>query len=167
MALPGAFGTITIIGTFTDYLGVAGIGTVTFSPPAGGFIKVDDPTGNTDVLIVPKDITATLAADGTFSVVVPLTDDPDIAPSFFYTVTANVSGTKKTWQVEVPTSLLPGPINLADLVPVGNVPLDGTTLTVETGDTRYFPVDHFLILSATAPIPPGTPAGTFIFRTAS
>jgi hypothetical protein len=137
MALPASFGTITVTGTYIDFLGNPATGTVTFSPPANTFLKVTD----VDVMVVPKSIEVTLDVSGAFSVTLPLTDDPQVVPAFTYSVAESVTGLRRSYSVEIPTALLPGPVDLSDLAPTGSVTVGTTALTKTVADALYAPID--------------------------
>lgn len=136
MPLPASFGTITVTGTYLTFLGAPASGTVTFQPPTNIFLKVTD----VDVMVTPDPIVVTLDTAGAFSVVLPLTNDPDVVPSFTYAVTEQVTGLRRQYNVEVPVSLLPGPVDLSDLAPTGSVTVGTTALTKVVADTLYQPL---------------------------
>lgn len=136
MPLPAAFDTITVTGTYVDFLGAAGTGTITFTPNPAAWLKATA----SDVVIVPKPRSVTLSASGTFSIALPVTNDPDVLPSFSYTVTEDVSGFTRTQAIEIPATLLPGPVDLSDLTTTGAVPTGTTALTKTVADTLYAPI---------------------------
>ena len=137
MPLPASFGTITVTGKYIDFLGSPASGTVTFSPPANTFLKVTD----VDVMVVPKAIEVTLDVSGAFSVTLPLTDDPQVVPAFTYSVAESVTGLRRSYSVEIPTALLPGPVDLSDLAVTGSVTVGTTALTRLVADALYAPID--------------------------
>jgi hypothetical protein len=77
MALPGNLSTITLTGTYIDFTGGAIAGQVQ--------ITLSDVLINSaaDRIIIPSTITAVLDVNGSFSLTVPVTDDPDINPAAF------------------------------------------------------------------------------------
>lgn len=135
MVLPIEFGTITIERDYVDLNGLPGEGDVTFAPPATTLLV----SNVSKVAIVPKPRTVALV-DGHLSVTLPLTSDPDITPAFTYAVTENVSGLRRTYNIEIPNELLPGPVNLGDLAPVGAVVTGTTALTKTVADALYAPI---------------------------
>jgi hypothetical protein len=136
MALPVSFGTITVTGKYVDFTGIPAVGTVTFSPPSNIFLKVTD----VDIMVTPKAIEVTLDVEGAFSVTLPLSDDPQVTPSFTYSVTESVTGLRRAYNVEIPSSLLPGPVDLSDLAPTGASVTGTTALTRLVADTLYAPI---------------------------
>jgi len=88
MAIPGDLTTITVTDTYINADGTFASGTVTFTPTS----QLQDATG--EVVVTASTITATVnATRGTFSVVLPCTDNADLTPSpWAYTVVINVPG---------------------------------------------------------------------------
>jgi hypothetical protein len=74
MALTADLSTTTLTGTYVDIAGNPIIGSVRFSPQS--IIKDKDQ----NQIIINAPITTTLNANGSFSVVLPVTDDQDVAP---------------------------------------------------------------------------------------
>jgi hypothetical protein len=74
MALTADLSTITLTGTYVDIEGNAISGSVRFSPQS--IIKDTDQ----NQIIINTPISATLDGNGSFSVVLPVTDDTDVAP---------------------------------------------------------------------------------------
>lgn len=100
---------VTVSGTYVDVQGNAIPGQVKFTPRA---ILTDSAY---DQIIIPKTITVTLDSNGSFSVSLPVTDDPDILPTgFTYYVEEAFSG-GRTYDISIP--VVSGNINLADVVP--------------------------------------------------
>jgi hypothetical protein len=80
--------TRTATGTYTTATGAAAVGRVTFTPTAR-VVDVDDE------VIVEDTITAILDTSGTFSVVLPTTDNPFLKPSgWAYQVHVRIRGVK-------------------------------------------------------------------------
>lgn len=98
MPLPGDITTITVTGTLLSYGGVPMPGSVVFTPS----VQVTDVTGN--VILTPQPIIVPLV-NGTFSVVLPCTDDPTLNPTgFTYYVDERVpDGTQ--YSISIPRSL--------------------------------------------------------------
>ena len=96
MALTADLSTITLTGTYVDIEGNAISGSVRFSPQS--IIKDTDQ----NQIIINTPITATLDANGSFSVVLPVTDDTDVAPiPFAYEVEEIFSG-GRTFFITIP-----------------------------------------------------------------
>jgi hypothetical protein len=139
MALPADFNTIVIKGTYMDFLGSApASGTITITPNASHIKHLAS-----DTIIVSGPRTANLNPDGTFTLEVPITNDVDVLPSFQYDVQEQIQLAgglaQRRYSVEVPQALLPGPVDMADLVAVGTVPQGTTALTKAVADTLYEP----------------------------
>lgn len=96
MALTADLSTITLTGTYVDIEGNPISGSVRFSPQS--IIKDTDQ----NQIIVNAPITATLNGSGSFSVVLPVTDDTDVAPTpFAYEVEEIFSG-GRTFFITIP-----------------------------------------------------------------
>lgn len=139
MALPATFDTATLTRRYITLSGVPMSGTVTATIVGADFLQ----SLETLDVIVPVSQTATLDADGRFVMTVPVTDDPDVAPTFGYAITELLTApggeqVRRTYTVAVPVGLSGQTINLAALNPVVAGELGGTTaLTSTTGDLRY------------------------------
>jgi hypothetical protein len=137
MALPASFGTTTVTGSYLALTGQAAQGTVKFSAPPTAFLKAIAE----DIIIVPLSFTATLDVNGEFSIVLPVTDDPDVTPSFTYTVNEAITGPgpamSRQYNVEIPNSFAGGTVDLSDLAPVGVVVTGSTALTKTVADAYY------------------------------
>jgi hypothetical protein len=77
MALPGNLSTITVTGKYLDFTGSAIAGQVKFTLSQ---VLINSAA---DTIIIPSTVTADLDANGAFSAVVPITNDPDISPAAF------------------------------------------------------------------------------------
>src|SRR5688500_10417244 len=92
-------------------------------------------------MVVPATFTIALNSGGGFSIVLPVTDDPDVVPSFTYNVTEEITGPaaslRRTYAVEIPSALLPGPVDLSDLAPTGVTVVGTTALTKTVADALY------------------------------
>ena len=96
MALTADLSTITLTGTYVDLEGNPVSGSVRFSPQS--IIKDTDQ----NQIIINAPITATLNGSGSFSVVLPVTDDTDVAPiPFAYGVEEIFSG-GRTFFITIP-----------------------------------------------------------------
>lgn len=104
--------TITVQGKYLDFTGAPLSGQVKFKPSAA----LRDSNG--DQIILPLDVTATLNADGAFSLVLPATDDTDLTPvGITYTVTESVAGFVRSYDIAVPLNTPNGILDLADIAP--------------------------------------------------
>lgn len=106
---------ITVTGKYILLNGSPAAGTVSF---AASQTLIDSVANE---IVVPVAITAVLGVDGTVSVVLPATDDPDLAPTgWAYTVTENILGARvqRTYMIQLSVSLPGDTVDLADLVPV-------------------------------------------------
>jgi len=110
MALSVDVATITLEGTYLDLVGNPIVGSVRFTPQS--ILKDTDQ----NQIIINNAITATLDATGSFSIVLPITDDSDVAPQpFAYEVEEIFTG-GRTFFITLPTGT-PDPQNIADLAP--------------------------------------------------
>jgi len=111
MALTPNLTVITIQGTYVDVTGAAISGQVRFTPRA----TLKDSAA--DQVIINRAITVTLDSNGSFSVVLPATDDSSVIPSnYTYCVEELFSG-GATYDINVPTGTAGGVLNLADVSP--------------------------------------------------
>lgn len=105
---------ITVTGKYLLLNGNAAVGTVTFEPST----VLLDTVGNE--VIFPSITTVTLALDGTFTISLPATDDPDIGPTnWSYVVTERIIGatTTRTFNMLVPYNSPGGTLDMADVQP--------------------------------------------------
>jgi len=109
VAPPANWTPITVEGTYITPDGVAATGTVTFTNTL--YLRDAD----LNYIILPKPVQATLDGSGHFSVTLMATDDPDIDPPFYYTVTEVMSGLTTTFPLFVPKDTIGGVLNLADV----------------------------------------------------
>lgn len=131
MALPTSLSTVTVVGTYVDLLGNPVRGTLNITPQT----ILKETTEN--IIIIPVVIQKTFDATGSFSVVLPVTSDTDVAPQpFIYTFEESFTG-GRTFQVSLPLSVAGTTQNLADLLPA--------ILTSESG---YVTTDDYQALLA-------------------
>lgn len=108
MALPVNVSTVTVTGTYVDLQGVPVKGNVNFTP------RTNLINSSAAVTLVASTITATLDNNGHFSVVLPITDDPDLNPiGFSYLVQESFTG-GRTFDILIPQGGAPV-IDIADL----------------------------------------------------
>lgn len=146
MPLPGNVSTGTVIAKFIDSAGAAASGTVTFTPSPAAIKNV---TAAPPTFILPKPVTATLDVNGSISVELVATDDPDNSPvdwtylaSFAFGGNLRLdafsfelpSATTVDLAVVAPTATAEGEIIVARGVPTG-----GTTgqVLVKASTTNY------------------------------
>lgn len=111
MALPASLSTCTVVGTYVDLVGNPVRGSINFTPQT----ILKETTAN--VIIIPVVIQKTFDSTGSFSVVLPVTSDTDVAPQpFIYTIEENFTG-GRTIQIALPLSVAGTTQNLADLLP--------------------------------------------------
>lgn len=118
VGIPGDLTTITVTGTYTDPAGNALAGSVQFAAP----VEVCDSTGHVVVSTVP--VTVSLVA-GAFSVVLPCSDNADLAPtSFAYNYTENLTalGYARTIPIALPHTL-GSSIDISQLIPAATTPV--------------------------------------------
>lgn len=114
MPLPGNVTTITVTGTFVDFAGVAMSGSITFTPPA----ELID--AGASAFLSPGPVTLQLDSNGRFSVVLPCTDDANLAPSgWAYIVTENVRGLR-SYPLVLPHTL-GSTVDLASIAPASGL----------------------------------------------
>lgn len=110
MALTPNLSTVTVGGQYVDVAGNPIAGQVKFTPRA---VLVD---GVANQIVIPNTVTVDLDATGTFTVVLPATDDASLSPvNFTYRVEESFSG-GRTYDIQLAAT--PSSQNLADKVPV-------------------------------------------------
>jgi len=142
MPLTSNLSTVTVSGTFVDIQGNAIAGQVTFTPRA----TLTDTVANQ--IIVPKTVTVTLDSNGSFSTVLPATDDTDLTPyNFTYYVTESFVG-GRSYDITVPAGTA---LNLADVAPATlSVGAGSTYITLTTYNTLYNQVQTMVATVNTA-----------------
>lgn len=118
MTLPGNWSTVTVNGKFVTLAGEPLKGTVQFSST----VRLINQGGT--VIVPASVVTATLDQAGAFSVVLPATDDPDVAPAFFYEVDENLRSPdgkahNERYLVQLPAAT--PTVDLSSLTPVADV----------------------------------------------
>jgi len=109
MALTVDLETVTLTGTYVDLIGNPVAGSVTFTPQT--IIKDTDQ----NQIIVNNVITEVLDANGSFSVILPVTDDSDVVPQpFAYEVEEVFSG-GRSFAITLPGG--GAAVDIADLSP--------------------------------------------------
>lgn len=148
MALPADLATGTITGTYLNWDGTPCAGTVTLTPAPG---YLNDPG---DAIILTSATTVTLDETGSFSVVLPAGNDPDLSPlGWTYTASVSVAGSKKAIAT---TTFVLEPDATVDLTTV--TPSDstkGTANVIIGGGT----VDSWADVTATPDFPAVIAAG--------
>jgi hypothetical protein len=105
-----AVSTITITGNFVDFEGTPVAGQVKFI--LGDVLRnsVDD------IMIVPSTVADTLDSNGSFSQVIPATNDPDVTPVGFVFTVEEAFPRGRTYTISVPFDTI-GSLDLSDLSP--------------------------------------------------
>jgi hypothetical protein len=113
MPLPANVTTVTVLGTFLTPEGDPSTGTITFTPSS--WLT----NSGANVAIPNSPTTKTLGTAGNFSVLLPITDDPDLSPdNWVYNVSEVVDGVSQNYNILLPgTVAVGGTVYLADLVP--------------------------------------------------
>jgi len=110
MALPVNVSQRTIFGTYVDYKGDPIAGQIRFTLPS----TLTDASAGT--FIVKSSETATLDATGSFSIQIPVTNDPDLTPiNYLYTVD-ELFPNGRTYTISLPAG---DPLDIATLSPTG------------------------------------------------
>lgn len=99
MAIAGNVSLVTVTGTYVDFQGNSIAGQLIFRVPKTLRNAV------ADQILVPSSYVVTLNASGSFSVVLPATDDSDFHESFEYLVTESFAG-GRTFSFSLPAGLL-------------------------------------------------------------
>lgn len=128
MALGPSLTTVTITGNYIDYEGNAVEGQIRFT-------TVDVlRNGTDDQMVTPSTVIVPLSS-GSFSVVLPATNDPDVVPNpFVYTVEESFIG-GRVYTISVPYTTS-GSLDLADISPTPTILtpyvslIDNTTWTI-------------------------------------
>lgn len=116
MALPASVTTITVTGQYLDATGAAVRGSVTFTLDQTLLVA------GASAFIAATDYTVPLDANGEFSVALPATNDPDVAPSgFTWEVRENFDG-GRTFDISLPTNLAPT-VDLSTIAPALTAPI--------------------------------------------
>ena len=119
MALPGTLNTLTVTGTYDSAAGVAQAGVVMFTPSA----TVLDAAGKVVITAVP--VPEPLNSGGSFSVVLPCTDNAGLVPlNWQYNVTVAVAGAQQTFPTYLPHALggTTGTVDITQLAPIPGTP---------------------------------------------
>ena len=139
MSLAPSLTTVVITGNYVDFEGNAIEGQIRFS------ISEVLRNGTDDQMIAPSSVVVPLV-NGSFSVTVPATNDPDIVPNpFVYTIEESFSG-GRSYSISIPYTTT-GSLDLADISPDPTIDvtyvqlIDQTTWSslqtnIDTLDTR-------------------------------
>ena len=162
MALPLDLDLVNVRGRYVRLDNTAVTGTVSFAMTN----VLTDPASLTTVL--PATIVATLDPDGSFSIDLPASDDPDVSPTgWTYRVTENFTGGRSDYAITVPVAAKPTGIDLAAVAPNPTAFSGGTqtfvllaahealaarvtTLEAGGGGTTPTSIPHPLTLTSTA-----------------
>lgn len=109
------FSGVTVTATYTELDGSPAIGTVTFAAQITGALL----DSAADIIVLPDDLTITLDANGSLSVVLLATDDPTVTPQgFTYLITEHIGRAIRSYSIAVP---LGAPLDLRSVAPVAPV----------------------------------------------
>jgi len=111
----------------------------------------------TSIIVPGDDLVTNVGDDGTFTLPVYGTNDPNWSPdSWDYKVIVDGDDLHEEFYTQVPYNA--GTIRFPSLIP---------SLTSSLGSlyALYNHGNHVLVLGPSDPVPPGTPAGTIIYRT--
>lgn len=143
MALPASLSTCTVVGTYVDLQGNPVRGSINFTPQT----ILKETAAN--VIIIPVVIQKTFDATGSFSVVLPVTNDTDVVPEpFIYILEENFTG-GRTIEIALPLSVAGTTQNLADLLPALSSAEAASYVTVDQYQallTRYSDAENIRVL---------------------
>jgi len=128
-----AFTPITVTGEFLSATGEAGSGRITFLATS----TMRQPAEN--ITVAPTEVTATLSASGTFSVVLYATNDTGTVPQgVTYEVTERIRGASlNKYFISLDKDAIGGTVDLADLVPNIDPVVQVNYATVEYVDDAF------------------------------
>jgi len=109
MTIDASVTQVTIAGNYVDFLGDPVAGQLQFT--------LSDMLRNSlaNQMVTPSTVFVTLDANGSFSTSLPATDDPDLIPTFEYTV-EEAFPNGRTYTITLPVATV-GSLNLADISP--------------------------------------------------
>lgn len=110
MTIGAAVSTVTITANFVNFEGIPVAGQVKFTLGLVLRNSVDDK------MIVPSTVAATLNSLGSFSQVIPATNDPDVTPQDFTFIVEEAFPRGRTYTISVPFDTI-GSLDLVDLSP--------------------------------------------------
>ena len=111
MALPTNLSTVTVNGTYKNFLGNAVAGQVRFSLNSTPLVDSAE-----DIIVVPVSVTVNLDTNGSFTVTLPATDDPDVYPTGTqYLVEESFIG-GRSYYISLPAAT--SPVDISDIAPV-------------------------------------------------
>jgi hypothetical protein len=143
MALPASLSTCTVVGTYVNLLGNPVSGSINFTPQT----ILKEVAAN--VIIIPSVIQKTFDATGSFSIVLPVTNDTDVAPQpYVYTIEENFTS-GRTIRISLPLSVAGTTQNLADLLPALSSAEAASIVTVDQYQallTRYNNAESIRVL---------------------
>jgi hypothetical protein len=142
---------ITISGDLAPELGA---GTVTFRVPKDVAPRY---SAGPDVILPLTEYTDAVAADGTFTIEVPASNDPDWSPAN-WTYEVIVVGDNMRWEFDAQV-----PFDATDPLYFSTI-LPAQSASLGTLYAAYSHGNHVLVLNTGDPVPPGTPVNTVIVR---
>ena len=123
MTIDASVTQVTVQGSYVNFEGTAIAGQIKFT--------LSDMLRNSlaNQMIVPSTISVTLDSNGSFTVVLPSTNDTDVIPEFVYTV-EEAFPNGRTYTVTLPANTV-GNLNLADISPDPVITTDYVGLATE------------------------------------
>jgi hypothetical protein len=113
MSIDASVTQITVAGNYVDFLGNPIAGQIQFT--------LSDMLRNSlaNQMVAPSTVFVTLDANGSFSTTLPATNDPDLIPTFEYTV-EEAFPKGRTYTISLPAASV-GSLNLADISPAPTI----------------------------------------------
>jgi len=138
MALTVDLETVTLTGTYVDIIGNPVSGSITFTPQT--IIKDTDQ----NQIIVNNVISETLDSNGSFSVVLPVTDDSDVVPQPFAYLVEEVFSGGRSFVITLPGG--GASVDIADLSPAVSAAVAASYVT----SAQYNAINNRLTTANTA-----------------
>lgn len=141
MAFAENWNLVPVTGRYLEIDGTPAVGYLTFKPSP---VRMTD--AKALVTVLQSEYFVQLGGDGSFSIKLPATDDPDITPfDFTYEVAEHFEdGTNNTWNVEIPIIYADMGVDISTLTPVANNPGIPVTITREEFDALAMQVEMLL-----------------------
>lgn len=112
MPLPASLDTITVTGTFLDHNGDPQSGTVRFTTTQ--LLQ----SSSDNLFITPGAYETPLDVNGSFSIDLPATDDPEWVPQgYTYQLAVTLENFTRIWSIAIPWTTPGGTVDLADVLP--------------------------------------------------
>lgn len=113
MAIDVSITQVTVTGNYVNYLGAPIAGQIQFT--------LSEMLRNSlaNEMVVPSTVSVTLDSNGSFSISLPSTNDPDMVPDFSYTV-EEAFPNGRTYNITLPVNTV-GSLDLADISPAPTI----------------------------------------------